>query len=157
MLNANGKSLGRLQDWHWNCNNLAGNSRLIKYQTRLDWCRASIIIRIQRQSLERGGSPVRTPSLKKAQTSSTETAWREFSLSHLLLIATSCSRSAQKIKQHPLHPQEIWGRLWSWPLWNLLEGTPMPGQQSRGCYCGQHCILGWMRDNVERLGARWYF
>lgn len=47
LINANGKSRGWLQDWHLNCNNLAGNSRLIKYWTGLDWCRGSIIITVE--------------------------------------------------------------------------------------------------------------
>lgn len=46
------KESGRLPDWHLNCNDLAGNLRLIKYWTRLDWWSGSIIITTQRQDLQ---------------------------------------------------------------------------------------------------------
>ena len=46
------KELGRLQGWHLNCNDLAGNLRLIKYGTRLDWWSGSIIITTQRGDLQ---------------------------------------------------------------------------------------------------------
>lgn len=84
------KSLGRLQDRHLNCRILAGNWRLIKYWTRLDGCRGSIIIMIRRLNLwtwREEDSPWESQLQRKCQPVPQK---RHLENSHWLLIFTSC-------------------------------------------------------------------
>lgn len=79
------QKLGRFEAWHLNCKDLTGDSRLIKYRTRLDGWNGSVIILTWRRDLQEGSWGRESP--KKAQTHSQK---RHLENSHLLFIFTSC-------------------------------------------------------------------